>query len=77
MDIKAQVTSKTEILDLLRDIFESSETGVLVVTDNDGIERRLFFEDGAIVSAASTAPEESLGCLLVEKGIIHENIRTG
>ena len=73
MDIKGQVTNKTAILDLLRDIFESSETGVFVVVDGNGVERRLFFEDGAIVSASSTAPDESLGCLLVEKAIIHEH----
>ena len=73
MDIKGQVTNKTAILDLLRDIFESAETGVFVVVDSSGVERRLFFEDGAIVSAASTAPDESLGCLLVEKAIIHEH----
>jgi TonB family protein len=57
---------------LLRALGASKKSGTLVVTD-DEIERRLYYEEGALISAASTAPEESLGHLLVERAIIKEH----
>ncbi|MCI0407474.1 MAG: DUF4388 domain-containing protein, partial [Acidobacteria bacterium] len=71
MNIKGKVTSKERFTDLLRALSESGKTGTLIVVDHN-VERRLFFEEGAIVAAASTAPGESFGRLLVERAIIQE-----
>ncbi len=71
MNIKGKVTSKERFSDLLRALSESGKTGTLIVFDRN-VERRLFFEEGAVVAAASTAPGESFGRLLVERAIIQE-----
>jgi len=73
MNIKGKVTSKERFTDLLRALSESGKTGTLIVVDRN-VERRLFFEAGAIVAAASTAPGESFGRLLVERAIIQEQV---
>lgn len=71
MNVRGRVTGRERFVGLLRALSESAKTGALVVADG-GIERRLFFEEGAIVAATSTAPGESFGHLLVERAIIHE-----
>ncbi len=71
MNVGGKVTSKEGFLSLLRALSESESTGALVAADGD-IERRLFFEDGAIVATASSAHRDSFGHFLVQRAIIHE-----
>ena len=72
MNIKDRVVSKQRFFAHLRALSASKKTGTLVVTEPD-VERRLFFENGAIVAATSTSREESLGYLLAERGIVKEH----
>ena len=71
MNVEGKVTSKEGFLSLLRALSESQSTGALVVTDHD-VERRLFFENGAIVATSSSVRQESFGHFLVQRAIIHE-----
>ncbi|HLE19876.1 MAG TPA: TonB family protein [Vicinamibacteria bacterium] len=72
MNIKDRVVSKQRFFAHLRALSASKKTGTLVVIEPD-VERRLFFENGAIVAATSTSREESLGYLLAERAIVKEH----
>ena len=69
MIIKGKVTSKERFFGLLHALAESSKTGTLVIVDGD-VERRLFFEEGKIVSTASSTTIESFGHFLLERAFI-------
>lgn len=71
MKIRGRVGTEERFLGLLRALSELKKTGILVVTHLD-VERRLYFEEGAIVAASSTAPEETFGGFLVERAIVDE-----
>ena len=72
MRIRGKVAGKDQFLGLLGSLVESKKTGALIVTAS-GVVRGIFVEEGAIVAATSTNNEESLGNLLVERGIIQEH----
>ncbi len=57
--------------ELLQWLSQGVKTGALVVT-NEGIEKRIFFKDGAITSTASSNPKEYLGHFLLSHGLIDE-----
>ncbi len=55
---------KTMVLaELLQWLSMGSKTGTLVI-ENEGIEKKIFFSDGAILSSASNDPAEYLGSFL-------------
>jgi hypothetical protein len=60
-----------ELAELLQWLAQGRKTGTLVVDDGT-VEKRIFFRDGKIVSAASTDPKEYLGHFLVSHGFITE-----
>lgn len=55
------------VTELLRDLHASGDSGVLSV-ENEGTTKRLYFKQGDIVFASSTATEERLGERLVRAG---------
>lgn len=69
MNITDRVVSKQRFFAHLRALAASKKTGTLIVTE-PGVERRLYFEEGAIVAATSTLREESMGYLLAERDIV-------
>jgi TonB family protein len=72
MNIKDRVVSKSRFFAHLRALAASKKTGTLIVT-LPGVERRLYFEQGAIVAATSNLREESMGYLLAERDIVKAN----
>ncbi|HEY5610619.1 MAG TPA: DUF4388 domain-containing protein [Thermoanaerobaculia bacterium] len=58
--------------DLLQWLSISQKSGTLRVT-NRGIEKRIFFEDGRVISSASNNPREYLGQFLMSYGYITED----
>jgi TonB family protein len=72
MNIKDRVVSKSRFFAHLRALAASKKTGTLIVTEQ-GVERRLYFEQGAIVAATSNLREESMGYLLAERDIVKAN----
>ena len=72
MNIKDRVVSKPRFFAHLRALAASKKTGTLIVTE-PGVERRLYFEQGAIVAATSNLREESMGYLLAERDIVKAN----
>ena len=61
---------KTMVLpELLQWLSMGQKTGTLVI-DNGKIEKKVFFEDGMIISSASTDPKEYLGRFLVSHGYL-------
>jgi hypothetical protein len=60
-----------ELAELLQWLSQSRKTGTLVV-DNGEVEKRIFFEDGKVISAAASDPKEYLGHFLVSHGFIDE-----
>jgi hypothetical protein len=60
-----------ELAELLQWLAQGRKTGTLVV-DDASVEKRIFFRDGKVVSAASTDPKEHLGHFLVSHGYITE-----
>ena len=69
MSIRDRVVSKKRFFAHLRALAASNKTGTLIVTE-PGVERRLYFEEGAVVAATSTVREESMGHLLAERDIV-------
>ncbi len=55
--------------ELLQWLSMGQKSGTLVF-DNGDIEKKIFFEDGAILSSASTDPKEYLGCFLSSQGYL-------
>ena len=72
MSVRDRVVSKQRLFAHLRALAASKKTGNLIVTE-PGVERRLYFEEGAVVAAASTLREESMGYLLAERDIVKAN----
>ena len=60
-----------ELAELLQWLSQGMKTGTLVVA-HDGVEKRVFFRKGTIVSSASSNPSEHLGHFLVSHGFIDE-----
>ena len=60
-----------ELSELLQWLAQSRKSGILVL-NGPLTEKRLVFEDGKIISVASTDPTEWLGHLLVSHGFIDE-----
>ncbi|HYM59947.1 MAG TPA: DUF4388 domain-containing protein [Thermoanaerobaculia bacterium] len=58
--------------DLLQWLSLGQKTGTLVV-GNEGIEKRIFFRTGRVISSASTDPREYLGQFLMSQGFITED----
>ena len=61
-----------ELAELLQWLSQGLKTGTLVVT-HAGVEKRIFFRKGTIVSSASSDPKEHLGHFLVGHGFIDEH----
>ncbi len=63
---------KTMVLpELLQWLSMGTKSGTLVI-DNSTVEKKIFFQDGAILSSASTDPKEYLGCFLTSHGYLPE-----
>ena len=60
-----------ELSELLQWLSMSKKTGTLVV-DNGRVQKQIFFEDGRVISSASTDSREHLGSFLVSHGFISE-----
>jgi hypothetical protein len=60
-----------ELSELLQWLSMSKKTGTLVV-DNSRVQKQIFFENGRVISSASTDPREHLGSFLVSHGFITE-----
>ncbi|MDY7092903.1 MAG: DUF4388 domain-containing protein [Acidobacteriota bacterium] len=60
-----------DLAELLQWLSQAQKTGTLVI-HNGKVEKRLFLQDGKIVSSASTDPREYLGHFLVSQGLITE-----
>ncbi len=61
-----------DLAELLQWLSQSQKTGTLVI-DNGKVEKKLFLNDGRIVSSSSSDPKEYLGHFLVSQGLITEN----
>jgi len=59
--------------ELLQMLANGKQTGTLSVTNGE-IEKKIFLEDGEIVSSSSTDPTGFLGQFLISKGVITEEI---
>jgi hypothetical protein len=60
-----------ELAELLQWLSQGRKTGTLYI-DDARVEKRIFFEDGTIVSSAASDPKEYLGHFLVSHGYIDE-----
>jgi len=61
------------LADLLQLLANGHQTGTLSITDGE-IEKKIFLQDGEIVSSSSTDPKGFLGQFLISKGVITEEI---
>ncbi len=61
-----------QLEELLQWLSQSRKTGTLEIK-TDKVEKKVFFNEGQIVSTASTRPEEYLGHFLVSHGLISES----
>lgn len=61
-----------ELAELLQWLSQGLKTGTLVVS-HEGVEKRIFFRKGTIISSASSDPSEHLGHFLVSHGFIDEH----
>lgn len=57
-------------IEVLQVIHMTRKTGCLGVTHPSGEAKHLYFEDGDITAATSTAPKDRLGALLVKLGML-------
>ncbi len=55
--------------ELLQWLSMGQKSGTLVI-DNGDVEKKIFFEEGAILASASTDPKEYLGCFLSSQGYL-------
>ena len=60
-----------ELSELLQWLAQGKKTGTLVVEQQD-LEKRIYFQDGWIISSSSNDPEEHLGTFLIQRGYIDE-----
>lgn len=60
-----------ELAELLQWLSQGRKSGTLYI-NNGKVEKRIFFEDGTIVSSAASDPKEYLGHFLVSHGYIDE-----
>ena len=60
-----------ELAELLQWLSQGRKTGTLYL-DNGEVEKRIFFDQGTIVSSAASDPKEYLGHFLVSHGFIDE-----
>lgn len=60
------------LAELLQWLSQGRKTGTLVI-DGGKIEKKIFFEQGVIISSASTDPKEYLGAFLTAHGYITED----
>ncbi|TNF78036.1 MAG: TonB family protein [Acidobacteria bacterium] len=60
-----------ELSELLQWLAQGKKTGTLVVEQQE-LEKRIYFQDGRIISSSSNDPEEHLGTFLIERGYIDE-----
>ena len=60
-----------ELAELLQWLSQGRKTGTLYL-DNGDVEKRIFFDEGKIVSSAASDPKEYLGHFLVSHGFIDE-----
>ena len=67
--IKGKVTTEAQFASVLGALGAAGKSGCLVIASGE-VERRIFFEDGAIVAASSSVTSESFGHVLVERAII-------
>ena len=58
--------------DVLQWISTSRKTGILLVNGPSGVAKRIFFNQGAIASSASSDPREYLGHFLISRGYLTE-----
>lgn len=61
-----------ELSELLQWLAQGKKTGLLVV-ERGALEKRIYFEDGRIISSSSNDPEEHLGTFLVQRGYVDES----
>lgn len=62
------------LAELLQWLASGQKTGTLVIDKGDDkVEKRIFFDDGVIISSASTDPKEYLGRFLVSHGYLDED----
>ena len=61
-----------ELAELLQWLSQGLKTGTLVIS-HEGVEKRVFFRKGTIISSASSDPSEHLGHFLVSHGFIDEH----
>ena len=65
---------KTMVLaELLQWLSMGQKTGTLVIGGSGKIKKRIFFDQGSIISSASTDPKEYLGRFLVNHGYVAED----
>ena len=60
-----------ELAELLQWVAQGQKTGTLII-DSGSVNKKVFFEGGAIVASGSTDPSEQLGHFLVSHGYITE-----
>ncbi|MEM1248695.1 MAG: DUF4388 domain-containing protein [Acidobacteriota bacterium] len=60
-----------ELAELLQWVAQGQKTGTLII-DSGAVNKKVFFEGGAIVASGSTDPSEQLGHFLVSHGYITE-----
>ena len=61
------------LAELLQLLANGHQTGTLSVTDGE-IEKKIFLQDGEIVSSSCTDPKGFLGQFLISKGLITEEV---
>ncbi len=61
-----------QLAELLQWLSQGQKTGTLVI-DGGKVKKRIFFEDGVIISSASTDPKEYLGHFLTSHGYITDD----
>lgn len=59
------------LAELLQWLANGQQTGTLIISDGS-VEKRIYLDDGKIVSSSSTDPTGFLGHFLVSKGVISE-----
>jgi hypothetical protein len=65
-----------QLSELLQWLSQSKKTGTLVI-DSGTVGKRIFFDQGRIISSASTDPKEYLGQFMVSQGYITHEELTG
>lgn len=65
-----------QLAELLQWLSQSKKTGTLVI-DDGAVDKRIFFEDGRIVSSSSSDPREYLGQFLISRGHITDEEMNG